>query len=315
MRTRLTILFTFTLVYCFGQYNHDFRVGTRNAQLDKLHASFERVIFSSEIDTMFMNRVSISDGEKIVYWDSLKQRPHFRFETVNGNIHGPFYCYNVNGILTTVGNYYNDSLWTFRNGYFLLSDTTFKVGLWRYYALQNPFDSTYYSAFTMDRDYKILYDSTGCFIQQWTFLNGQVWEKRIFNAKKGLTEQKIFNKDGSNYSDFELLANCSISRKWDEYGNLRWITINDKFEYWITLRRGEERFFHYKLNDPECKREELTNPKGENFQTRLFYPNGNLMEFYDNKAGIRIKYDENGEVLQVEKRKGVKVKKMNKYGG
>lgn len=310
-RAILISILTLILNFCFGQYNHDFRTLTRNSELDKLHHSFERVVFSNEIDSLFKIREQLKDGEKIIYWDSLKQKPHFRFETMNGKLSGPFYCYNVNGILTTVGNYYNDSLWTFRKGYFLLHDTTFKVGLWRYYALSNSFDSTYYSASTIDRDYKIPFDNFGKFEQEWTFLNGQVWEKRVYDKVLGLIEQRIYNKDGTDYSDFERQKNCTISRKWDNEGNLKWINIDNKMEYWITLRRGfveEDPLFHYKLKDPENKREELTNPQGENFQTRLFYPNGNLMEFYDNKAGIRITYDENGNLLKVEKRKGVKVK-------
>jgi len=162
----------------------------------------------------------------------------------------------------------------------------------------------------MDREYKITYDSLGEFNQEWSYLNSQVWEKRKFNRDLGLILEEVYNKDGTKYSDFEKLKNCTISRKWDQKGNLKWIVIDNKMEYWITLRRGEdEPYFHYKLDDLENKREELTNPKGENFQSRLFYPNGNLMEFYDNKAGIRILYDENGELLRIEKRKGVKIKK------
>lgn len=309
-RLLITIILSISFTYCFGQYNHDFRVETRNPGLDKIHNSFERVVVPEEIDSLFLNRYNLKNGEKIIYWDSLKTTPHFRFETINGHVNGAFYCYNINGILTTVGNYSNDSLWTFRNGYFLLHDTTFKVGHWRYYSLQNSLDSTYYSAFTIDREYKVPYDSLGVFNQEWSFLNGQVWERKTFRRDLGLLEEDVFNKDGSKYSDFEKLKNCTITRKWDDKGNLKWMTINNKMEYWITLRRGEnEPFFHYKLDDPENKREELTNPKGENFQSRLFYPNGNLMEFYDNKAGIRILYNENGELLRVEKRKGVKIKK------
>jgi len=305
--TCLTIFLTVILNVCFGQYNHDFRSTTRNVGLDKLNNSFEKVVIPEEVDSLFLVRKKLANGETIIYWDNLKQKPHFRFEIKDGKIDGSFYCYNVNGILTTVGNYYNDSLWSFRNGYFLISDTTFKVGSWRYYALQNSFDSTYYSAMTIDRTHKVPYNNLGTFNQTWTFLNGQSWETKTLSKIQGLIEQHIFNKDGSNYSDFERQKNCTISRKWDKEGNLKWITVNNKMEYWITLRKGDD-FSHYKLSDPENKREELTNPNGENFQTRLFYPNGNLMEFFDKKAGIRILYDENGDLIKIEKRKGVKVK-------
>lgn len=312
MKVKLIIICILSLTKCFGQYNHDYRVETRNSQLDTLYTFLENASFSPDLDSLFINRLTILDGEKIVYWDSLEQNPHFRFKTKNGNIHGPFYCYNINGILTTVGNYYNDSLWSFRNGYFLLGDTTFKVGLWRYYALQNAFDSTYYSAFTMDREFKIIYDTAGNFKQNWTFLNGQQWESRVINRKKGLMKEEVYNKDGSNYSSFEFLPNCSITKRWDEYGNLKWIRINNGFEYRIVLRQGEQRFYKRGnlLEDPDCKREDLQNPSGEDFQYRFFYPDGNLMEFYDIKAGIRIRYDKNGEVFSVEKEKGVKIKKI-----
>lgn len=286
----------------WGQYNHDYRVGTRNPQLDKLNASFEKVVFSRDIDSLFAVRYKTPGGEKIIYWDSLKQKPHFRFSIQNGAIHGPFYCYNPNGILTTVGNYYNDSLWTFRNGYFLLGDTLFKVGLWRYYSLQDEFDSTYYSAFTIDRQYKIPAIDGKDFIQEWTFLNGQLWERRVFNLLLGIGEQRIFNKDGTRYSDFENLGTSSISRKWDKNNNLANVLIEGKNQYYISLLSDEP---YYKLSS-----DQLSDKNNNMLQIREYYENGNLKQLIDVKGGIRIEYNDKGEVIKIKKRKGIKVTRL-----
>jgi len=76
-KTLVTIFLAFTSSFCFGQYNHDFRVGARNPGLDKLHNSFEKIVISEEIDSLFQNRNTLIDGEKIIYWDSLKPLPIF----------------------------------------------------------------------------------------------------------------------------------------------------------------------------------------------------------------------------------------------
>jgi len=302
-RLQLTLLFTFIIKITWGQYNQDYRVGTRNPQLDKLNSSFEKVVISKDVDSLFSFRHKLADGEKIIYWDSLRQRPHIIIYTKSGFINGPFYCYNFNGILTTVGNYYNDSLWTFMNGYFLLHDTTFKVGLWRYYALQDQFDSTYYSAFTIDRQYKVPIKDSDNFVQEWRFLNGQLWEKRVYKKTQGLVEERIFNKDGSNYSDFEILKNCSIHRKWDGKNNLKDIYIVEKNQRFINLINDET---YYKVSQTD----QLSDEQGNVIQLREYYDNGNLKEFFDVKAGIKIKYNDKGQVTKIEKRKGVKVSKM-----
>lgn len=294
-----------SLVHCYGQYNQDYRVQNLNPHLISLYASFEKTGFSDEVDSLFLNRFQILDGCRIVYWHADKKIPRYKFNILDGNINGPFYCWNENGILTTVGSYREDSLWTFRDGYFLLGDTTFKVGRWRYYALQDPLDSTYNSAFTIDQNYKIPYDSLGLYTEHWTFLNNNLWEFRRFNIKRGLIFEQIFNADSSRYSDFELLENCSIYRKWDEEGNLKWICLKDKMDFILTFDVGDNRFG---LNEYVKTKDELINQRGENVQTRLFYSNGELMEFSDWKAGIKIRYNEDGNVVKIEKMKGVKVK-------
>ncbi|MFA6517956.1 MAG: hypothetical protein WCU83_12560 [Bacteroidia bacterium] len=302
-RLQLTFIFTFIINITWGQYNHDYRTSTRNPELDNLMASYERQEFSKEIDSLYLIRSELADGEKIVYWDKNTQIPHFRFYITNGSISGPFYCYNPNGILTTVGNYYNDSLWSFAKGYFILNDTTFKVGLWRYYSLSNQFDSTYYYASTIDRYFKIPRNNDSTFSQEWTFLDGQLWEKRIFKSADQITEQRILNRDGSKYSDYEQFGNCYIHRKWGAGNNLKSIFISGKNEYHINLINDET---YTKVNQTD----QLSDAQSNFLQSRKFYENGKLKEFFDVKAGIKIKYNDKGEVVKIEKRKGVKVSKM-----
>ena len=302
-RLQLTLFFTFIINITWGQYNNDYRTSTRNPELDTLMASYERQEFSKDIDSLYSIRLKLTDGEKIIYWNTNKRIPHFRFYTTNGSINGSFYCYNPNGILTTVGNYYYDSLWSFPKGYFILNDTTFKVGLWRYYALSDQFDSTYYYASTIDRHFKIPFIKNDCFIQEWTFLNGQLWEKRLYNKTIGLIEERIFNKDGSKYSDFERLNNCSMFRKWDKKNNLKEIYIVEKNQRLINLINEET---YYKVSQTD----QLSDEQGNVIQFRNYFDNGSLKEFFDVKAGIKINYNDKGQVIKIEKRKGVKVSKF-----
>jgi YD repeat-containing protein len=62
-------------------------------------------------------------------------------------------------------------------------------------------------------------------------------------------------------------------------------------------------FSHWKLKNPENKREELYDSSGFNVQSRLFYPNGNVMQLTDHKNGIQLTYDEQGNLLKAERRK------------
>jgi hypothetical protein len=310
MKQRLVFLFILISIASFSQYNTPYRSNVVNSALDQMVNEFEIQIFPEELDSLKNNRKSLEDGEITIYWSKYNKTPHFKFSVIDGNVDGTFYCWNKYGILTTVGQYSNDSTWSFIQGYFLVSDTTFKSGTWRYYGLSNPIDSTYYSGHITERNYKIKYDNYGKYTEKWYYLSGQIWEDRCFTKEDGLIYSVIYNSDGTKYRETEVMQNCTLGFSWDETGDLKNIFINDKMYYWICLKRGDEEFFHYKLKDPQNKREELTNPDGFNFQTRLFYPNGNIMEFEDRLAGIKILYDENGQVIKVEKRKGVKIKRM-----
>ena len=258
---------------------------------------------ASKIDSLFFNKKNLETGEYIIYNDTIDTIPIFRLFIKDGNIDG-VYCYFKNGFLSEIGSYKNDSLWTFKKG---TEDTTFMIGAWSRYGRFKGFGDYYWEHISTTY-YKIPYDESGNYIEKWYHYGGKLWQYREYKKEYGLVVKKIFDYQGNTISTFEKFKNASVTKMFNNNGVLESISIDDKMSYWITLQKGEE-FSHYKLNDPKNKREELTNPKGENFQTRLFYPNGNLMEFYDKKAGIKINYNENGEVINIEKRKGVKIKK------
>jgi YD repeat-containing protein len=299
----LTILFSLVLSVSFGQTNTNYRVETENPELNKLFAGLENKSNNEILDTLFASRQKLPNGQYFTYWDKDKKIKEFAFNLKSGKVHGLFQCWNQNDILTTIGSYYLDSNWTFKKEYFLNDDTTFKIGTWRYYILQNQFDSTYYSAFIKQYRYKIPFGKDSTYEESWIYENGQKWEERTFFRGNGLVKEIIYNKDGSKYSYFEKFNNCSIEQTWDNEGRLKHININDKMRYWITLRAGEDKFFHWQLKDPENKREELYDSSGINTQTRLFYPNGNIMQFTDHKNGVQLTYDEQGNLLKMEKRK------------
>lgn len=305
--TLITLLISCSAI---GQVNSKYRTLTRNAELDKLNNAIEKQVPSDSAEALFNRRKQLKDGDYSIYWDDVSKVLHYKFTLKDGNVHGTFYCWNAYGLLTTVGNYYNDSTWSFRSGYFLLADTTFKCGSWRYHMLSNPRDSAYYYATITDRKYKMPFDSTGLYKQEWFFRNGQLWEEKVYSKEQGLIKKMIYNEDGVPYSSFYKYPNCSITQDWDEMGNLQSIYVADKMSMDIELRKGEQRFYPSYSQDPESKRETLRDSNGKTIQERYFYPNGNLVKFIDEKAGITISYSEDGEVTKVEKEKGVKVSKM-----
>lgn len=304
MRIILTSLFLLKVLICLCQVNTRYRSDIENPELDKRVNAFEIQNIPNELDSLYEIRNSINDGEITLFWSHNKAIPNFKFSVKNGNVNGPFYCWNRYGILTTVGNYSNDSIWSFRKGYFMLSDTTFKSGTWRYYALSNPKDSLYYYAHITERSYKIFYDKNNTYIEKWNFRDGQIWEERIFEKWKGLVVNKIFNENGTRYLYYELTQNSSIEMYWDDNGNTLYISIDNKTRYKITTQNGKG-FYNYKIKD-----EEKNNKNGESLNSKLYYPNGNLMEFYDEKTGIRILFDENGKPIKLKKGKGLKVREI-----
>jgi len=295
----------------FGQLISDVSVFQKNIIQKPLPVDSDFGFHLSDLDSLFENRISLRNGEYIIYNDTIETSPIFRLFITDGNINGVF-CFYKNGFLNEIGSYKDDSLWTFRTNR-TEADTTFMIGRWSHYGRFKTYEA-YEWRHILDNYYKMPFDSNGIYIEKWFHNGGNLWQYREYKKGLGLIKEKRKDYKGTLVSIFEKFDNTSILKKFDNDGNLESILIDDKMEYWIKLRDGEESS-HYKLDNPENKREELTNPEGENFQSRLFYPNGNLMEFYDRKAGIKIIYDENGEVIKVEKRKGVKIEKMNKFGG
>ena len=118
MTRTLTILFIFNFTILFGQSNTNSRVLTENPALNKLFAGFENKSSKEILDTLFATRKRLPDGQYFTYWDKLKKVKEFDFTLQNGNVNGIFHHWNQNGILSAIGTYRQDSLWTFKKEYF-----------------------------------------------------------------------------------------------------------------------------------------------------------------------------------------------------
>jgi len=107
--------------------------------------------------------------------------------------------------------------------------------------LQNPWDSTYYSAFIKEYHYDIPFGDDSLYYENWSYNNGKKWEERVFHKDKGIIKLVIYNKNGTKHSDFEKYPNCSISRQWDNKGRLKSINIDDKMSYCLIVGRNAAR--------------------------------------------------------------------------
>ena len=90
-----------------------------------------QVYFTIPFDTFFSPRFTIPDSVPDGQWLILTKRskPRYIFNTRENNIHGSFIEFN-SGFIQSKGNYFKDSLWTFR---FSTSDNNrFKEGPWTY---------------------------------------------------------------------------------------------------------------------------------------------------------------------------------------
>lgn len=301
------LLFTLGYLICNAQHNFLFRTTISNPNLELVYNDFENQFVPKIVDSLFHLRYHLEDGEKLVYWNEQNETPRFRFETKNGQVSGPFYSYNSSGVLTAAGNYFNDSLWTFRDGYFLISDTAYKVGEWLYFSCGANCDSTYYHGRGIQKTYKVPYDNFGKFHQCWTFFNGELWLERIYTAELGLTSEMVYYKGGSNYTSYEKYVNCSISKKWSSDESIEYISLDDQNSYFVNYQLGT--IWSSKVVMDEGKEDFLSNPSGIEFQYRKFYPNVQIKSLVDKKAGLSIYYTEDGSVTQIRVRRGVKVKR------
>lgn len=168
MKISLSILISVLTIFCHGQ---NFK------QIDSETESYYRII----IDSIDLNR-HYPDGRYKVFETDTNKIPNFIIHLENGKVHGPYleqkFC------SWTIGNYQNDSLWTFLNN---PKDTTFKIGTWRNYICGLDIYET--------TQYKIPFDSNGFFKETWKYENGKTAREAIF--KKG------FGIEKETYWDFE----------------------------------------------------------------------------------------------------------------
>ncbi len=297
--------------FSFGQLINDVKFFQKNIINNSDSIYLESKYKITNIDSVFENRKKLDDGEYVIFKDSIKPLPVFRIYVENGNINGIFCQYSSQGFLETIGGYKNDSLWTFRKLLNDVRDTTFRVGKWSGYArLYSGFSKNFYWQQYWEVHYKIPYDSNGQYFENWYHNGGQIWQQRIYEKTKGLVGESLFDHSGCRLSSFDKYEQTEIEKEWNTAGYLKSIKINGKMNYWISFMRDKETLTHYKLETSEDKMELLSIGDEDSFQTRFFYPNGQLKEFYDEKAGIRIIYNEKGEVLRIEKRKGVQIEIM-----
>lgn len=302
--------------FSFGQLIYDVKFFQKNIINNADSVYLDSKFNITNIDSIYLNRKHLSNGEYVIFNDSNVSLPVFRINLNSGNIDGTFCQYNREGFLETIGSYKNDSLWTFRKLLIDVQDSTFKVGKWNEYVrLYSGYSKNYKWQQYRSKTYHIPYDSSGIYFENWYHNGGELWQERIYKKTKGLVLENQFNQYGLRISSFEKYEQIEIEKQWNKEGFLESLRINGQMSYWISFLREKDSFSHYKLNSTEDKLEQLSKGNEESFQTRVFFPNGQLREFYDEKAGIRIIYNEKGEVVRIEKREGVEIEIMDKYGG
>jgi hypothetical protein len=304
MRQILTITFLLYLSNTFGQNTTNYSIRTENPDLNKLFALLEIKNNSESLDSLFAIRKKLSDGQYFTFWDKQKKIKEFEFYLENGNVNGPFRHWNKNGILTTIGTYYFDSLWTFKKDYFLTSDTTFKIGTWRYYALQNQFDSTYNSAFIKQYNYKIPFDKDSIFYENWSYNNGCKWSERTFIKNDGLIKEIIYYKNGKKQIEFSNYHNFNLTLQWNKNDSLESIFVDNIF----SIKIGDDKYYQKKNRIYG----QINNSNGQVIKFLEFDDKKELRSEVtrspDRKTWINIFWDENGNIEKIEYEKNGKLK-------
>ena len=246
-----------------------------------------------QYDSLSMIKNKLKDGNYKLYYDKEKKNLALNFNVENGKINGLIREYDQYGDFYQIGTYYKDSIWTYYTSMDIIyPDSTFRIGNWLHY----------YRGLGNSRieNYKKIYNNDSLYFENWLYKNDTKWKESIYHQRKGLILEKYYYYNGQLESSYEVFPNNSIKQYFDTLGNLEKIEIHDKMDIKIRLTTGEERGF---IRNPELKSEFLSDSEGHDYQTRYFYPNGNLKEFFDVKSQIKISYDEKGEVLIIEKRK------------
>lgn len=267
-------------------------------------------------DSLFKIKDSLKNGEYKIYYDNDEKYLGLCFNIIDGDVDGLFRDWDTYGLLTTIGYYYQDSSWTFRKGSFILSDTIFKIGNWRYYSCIGPKDQWEDYMTYMQRTYKMIYNRDSLYHEVWNFKNGDIWKESVYHIKKGLISEEFYYSDGNIMSELQSFSNCIIEKSFEPNGILKQIKINGKIEYSINLAvDGSDNRLYGREKYIDGFIEKLYLPKDENkgFQERQFDSNGTLRVFTDYKNGIKLTYNDKGELLTVEEmKKGVwKIIKKN----
>lgn len=246
-----------------------------------------------QYDSLFYIKNSLKDSTIKLYYDKEKKNIALIFNIENGKINGLFREYDQLGYFSQIGTFNNDSLWTFyKSREIIYPDSTFRVGNWLYY--HRGIGSSTSDLFKMN------YNKDSLYFENWLYKNDTKWKESIYHQRKGLILEKYYYYNGQLETSFEVYPNNSLKQYFDTLGNLAKIEIHDKMDIKIRLMTGKERGF---VLNPELKSEFLSDSNGNSIQSRYFYPNGNLKEFLDVKSKIKISYDEQGDVLFIERRK------------
>lgn len=299
LETAIFILFWTSNSYC--QINSTLNGEmSQNKELLKMEQSTVDTNIDESIDSLYKIRKSLPDGLYRGYWDLNKKIRQVEFSIDKGKVNGLFRYWNSNGVLITIGTYLNDSLWTFKTNFFLLGKKTFKVGTWRYYILHNPTDSTLQGSTYREYCYNIPYSSDNSYYEYWPYNNGKKWEERTFRKGQGLIQDIIYMKNGNKLSEYDLYGKKKVKQIWDTQGNLKRLEINDSLSYNIDFDVDTLDYRFFKHAQHEIVEDVSTILSHIPIEERVFYRNGNLKQYTDYKNGIRLNYNDKGELLTIE---------------
>lgn len=130
------------------------------------------------------------NGRYKIFESDSSKIPQYLFNIKENMVSGPFL--ELDGAKSTYGNYLNDSLWSFLKS---PDDTTFKIGTWKTIYCFRGLSGRNDNCNSFQSLYKIPYDSTNTYKEQWYYYNDSLAREGIF--------QKGFGLKMETYWDFE----------------------------------------------------------------------------------------------------------------
>lgn len=269
---RLIFLLTIIPLFSYGQ------------EYKKMVTPTDTFFLLNSVDTLTIPK-GLPDGKWKVHFDNDTARPQYIFHLKDNHINGFFMSYYSNGSWATIGNYLGDSLWTFRTDKFGGSDTTFKIGLWRFQS----------AGFIKEYVHKIPYDKNdSIYKDRWFYNNGNIHSIRTYHKTHGLTSEIWYYENGDMSSKFENHISYSTKISWTKDQKVSNFYLDQNFIFQLHLDSFDT--ILNRCND--CFVENVYDKQGKLVSSVSINNNGKVRDF--SSGGVKLSYDKNGNVERIQ---------------